>query len=213
LGRTVAYLSECQGSATIDDQKACLGPDDYVVVADRQSFNKLGDLLARHGIKLTAGDRIKVYDLSCITLSTTTLIRTMTKMLGRGIAFEIVSAGIVIEPRADDKLHALLGALDGHYRYLHGLKTHPIETASRGRRRILDPDQLPQIRAKLDAPGATATDVARELGVARSTLFNFLDRYGRDRGAEGGEQSEQRRSDDAGDQGHVPEGKANQRPA
>ncbi|NIJ30955.1 DNA invertase Pin-like site-specific DNA recombinase [Sphingomonas insulae] len=184
-----------------------------MIVADRQSFNKLGDLLARHGIKLTAGDRIKVYDLSCITLSTTTLIRTMTKMLSRGIAFEIVSAGIVIEPRADDKLHALLGALDGHYGYLHGLKTHPIETASRGRRRILDPDQLPQIRAKLDAPGATATDVARELGVARSTLFNFLDRYGRDRGAEGGEQSEQRRSDDAGDQGHVPEGKANQRPA
>ena len=199
MSRTVAYLSECQGSATIDDQKACLAPDDYVLVAERQSFNKIGDLLARHGIKLTAGDRIKIYDLSCITLSTTTLVRTMTKMLSRGIAFEIVSAGIVIEPRADDKLHALLDALDGHYRYLHGLKTHPVEAASRGRRRLLDPDQLPQIRAKLDAPGATATDVARELGVARSTLFNFLDRYGRDEGPVGGKQLEQRRSDGPGD--------------
>lgn len=213
MSRTVAYLSECQGSATIDDQKACLGPDDYVVVADRQSFNKLGDLLARHGIKLVAGDRIKVYDLSCITLSTTTLIRTITKMLGRGIAFEIVSAGVVIEPKADDKLHALLGALDGHYRYLHGIKTHPVETASRGRRRILDPDKLPEIRAKLNEPGATASDVARELGVARSTLFNFLDRYGRDQGPGGGKQLEQRRSNDASDHGHVPQGEPDQRPA
>ncbi|KRB78803.1 Hin recombinase [Sphingomonas sp. Root720] len=171
----------------MDDQKACLEADDYVVVAGRQSFNKLGDLLARHGIRLGPGDRIKLYDLSCITLSTTTLVSVMSKFLRSGVGFEIISAGIVIEPRADDKLHALLEALDNHYRYLHGIKTHPVDTASRGRRRLLDPSQLPEIRAKLDKPGATATDVAQELGVARSTLFNFLERFDRGQGKDAAE--------------------------
>lgn len=180
MGKIVAFLAECQGSATIDDQKAAMHPEALIVVAGRQSFNKLGDLLARSGLHLEAGDRVVVYDLSCITLATPTLIRLIGRMLSRGIAFEIVSAGVVIEPAIDDKLQALIRALDGHHRYLHGLKTHP-ETASRGRKRLLDPDDLPAIKLKLELPGATATDVAQDLGVSRSTLFNFLERYDPDR--------------------------------
>ena len=175
LGTTVAFLAECQGSATVDEQRACLAPDDHVVVAGKRGFNKLTDVLAQHGICLGAGDRIKVYDLTCIKLSTTTLMRVLSRLLRKGIAFEIVCGGIVIEPRADDKLHSLLEALDGHNRYLHGIKTHPADR--RGRKRLLEPAQLSDIRARLDQPGATATEVASDLGVARSTLFNFLDRY------------------------------------
>lgn len=153
-----------------------------MVIAGKRGFNKLADLLALNGIRLQAGDRIKVYDLSSIKLSTTTLVRVMTRMLRRGIAFEIMSAGIVIEPDANDKLHAMLKALDDHYRYLHGMKTHPADR--RGRRRLLAPDQLSDIRAQLAKPGATATGVANDLGVARSTLFNFLDRHKPDRRAD-----------------------------
>ena len=203
LSTTVAFLAECQDSATIDEQRACLHPDDHVVVAGKESFNKLTDLLAQNGIRLRAGDRIKIYDLSCITLSTTTLVRTMTKMLRSGITFEIITSGIVIEPGADDKLHALLDALDGHHRYLHGIKTHPADR--RGRRFILGPDQLPEIRAKLDKPGATTAGVAQELGVARSTLFNYLDRYDRDRRLHRDKKAEQGRTQDAGDDAHVVE--------
>ena len=179
MGTTVAFLAECQGSTTVDEQKACLAPDDYVVVAGKRGFNKLADVLAQHGIRLGAGDRVKVYDLACIKLSTTTLVRVVSRLLRKGVAFEIISAGIVIEPSADDKLLALLEALDAHNRYLHGIKTHPADR--RGRKRLLEPDQLSDIRARLDRPGATATDVASDLGVARSTLFNFLDRYDHDR--------------------------------
>ena len=179
LGTTVAFLAECQGSATIDEQKARLAPDDYVVIAGKRGFNKLTDVLAQRGVRLGTGDRVKVYDLTCIKLTTTTLTRVLTRLLRKGIAFEIMSAGIVIEPSADDKLHALLEALDGHNRYLHGIKTHPADR--RGRKRLLEPDQLSEIRARLDRPGATATEVASDLGVARSTLFNFLDRYDHDR--------------------------------
>lgn len=203
MSTTVAFLAECQDSATIDEQRACLHPDDHIVVAGKKSFNKLTDLLAQNGIRLRPGDRIKLYDLSCINLSTTTLVRTMTKMLRSGITFEILTSGIVIEPDADDKLHVLLEALDGHYRYLHGIKTHPADR--RGRRFILDPDQLPEIRAKLDKPGATTGGVAQELGVARSTLFNYLDRYDRDRRLHRDKKAEQRRPENAGNDAHVVE--------
>ena len=175
LSTTVAFLAECQGSATVDEQRACLDPGDHVVVAGKKSFNKLTEMLAESGIELRRGDRVKLYDLSCITLSTTTLVRAMSKMLRKGIAFEIISSGIVIEPNADDKARAMLDALDAHCRYLHGIKTHPADR--RGRRRLLDPEQLPEIRAELEKPGVTATKVAKTFGVARSTLFNYLERY------------------------------------
>ncbi len=175
MGTTVAFLAECQGSATVDEQKARLSPDDHVVVAGKRGFNKLVEVLAQHGVRLGTGDRVKVYDLTCIKLSTTTLVREISRLLRKGVAFEITSVGIAIEPSADDKLRALLEALDAHNRHLHGIKTHPADR--RGRKRLLEPDQLSDIRARLDKPGATATGVANELGVARSTLFNFLDRY------------------------------------
>lgn len=203
MGTTIAFIAECQGSASIAEQKACLAPGDRVVTAGRHSFNKLEDLLTRSGMRLSAGDRVKVYDLSSITLSTTTLVRLLTKLLRKGVAFEIVSSGIVIEPGASDKLHALLEALDGHYRHVHGFKTHQGDVAGRGRKRLLEPDKLPEIRAKLEVPGATATGVAQELGVSRSTLFNFLERYDQDRRVGRDEKGVEGRVDGRSDEGHL----------
>lgn len=213
LNTTVAFLAETPGSATIEEQKACLGPDDIVVEAGRKSFNQLGELLARNGIKLDVGDRIKVFDLTCLALSTNMLIRVLTKMLRAGITFEIASPRIVIEPSAADQMHALLDALDGHYRHVHGIKTHPAATAPQGRKRLLDPDQLPEIRKKLDKPGATATDVAQELGVARSTLFNYLERYDRERRIGRDKKAIKGDAEDAGDDAHVSKGNTDQAPA
>lgn len=190
LNKTVVFLARTQGSATVEDQKACLGPDDYVVVAGpRSSFSQLGELLARNGMALESGDHVKVFDLTCLALSTTMLIRTLTKLLRGGISVEIFEPGIVIRPGDLTQTHALLDALDGHYRHIHGIKTHPADTAPQGRKRLLAPDQLPAIRTMLDRAGATATDVAQELGVARSTLFNYLKRYDGTRGVHRGKKA------------------------
>ena len=146
-----------------------------------RSFNQLSELLARNGMALKSGDCVKVYDLPCLSLSTTVLIRAVTKLLNDGVSFKIIKRGVVLQPGKNEIGHVLLDALDGHYRHLHGLKTHPVDTAPQGRKRLLAPDQLPDIRKMLDRPGATTTTVAQELGVARSTLFNYLDRYDGDR--------------------------------
>ena len=210
MGTTVAFVAETQGSASIDDQKASLHADDHVVLAGRKGFDKLIELLAQRGIHLGHGDRVKVFDLSCIALSTTTLTRVLAKMLRAGISVEIVSAGVVLDTVMDERLLALLILLDGHSRHVHGIKTHPANTAPQGRKRLLDPDQLPDIRARLEQPGATATEVAGALGVARSTLFNFLERFDTERRIDRNKKSEQGPVEHVREGGHLVEGDGSQ---
>ena len=174
-----------------------------MLLAGKHTFTQLPELLARSGVTLTAGDRVKIFDLTCVSISTATLIRVMTKLLREGISIEVVIPGIVLDAGDKGQSYALLDALDRHYRHIHGIKTHPADTAPQGRRRLLDPERLPAIRVMLDKPGATATTVALELGVARSTLFNYLERY------DGGRRSDRIRTalkqdSDTGNAGHVP---------
>ncbi|MEG3162698.1 Hin recombinase [Sphingomonas sp. LB2R24] len=205
MSKSIAFLAQTPGSATIESQQSCLNLGDIQVIAGRKTFSQLSDLLERKGIGLEAGDRVKVHDLSCLALATPMLVRAITKLLGNGVSFEICSPRIVVEPGADDKLHAMLDALDGHYRHQHGIKTHPAEMSPPGRKQLLGPDKLPEIRERLSAPGATATNVALELGVSRSTLFNFLERYDLDRRADREKKGVDRHSENRSDEGHVAE--------
>jgi hypothetical protein len=205
LGKSVAFLAQTPGSATIENQQSWLNPDDIEVLAGRKTFSQLSELLERKGIGLEAGDRVKVHDLSCLAIATPMLVRAIAKLLRNGVSFEICTPRIIVEPGADDKLHAMLDALDSHYRHLHGIKTHPAEMSSPGRKQLLGPDKLPEIRERLSAPGATATDVAQELGVARSTLFNYLERYDLDRRVGREKKGVNRRPESSGDDSHVAE--------
>lgn len=177
MSTTVAFIAQTPGSATIEDQQACLSPTDFQVMGGRKDFSQLEDLLALKGIRLSTGDRVKVHDLPCLDIATPMLIRAVVKLLKGGVAFEICTPNIVIEPDGDDKLHAMLDALDSHYRHVHGIRTHPPEMGKAGRKPLLDPAKLPEIQAALNVPGATTADVAQSLGVGRSTLWNFLERY------------------------------------
>jgi hypothetical protein len=200
LNTSVAFLAETPGSATIEDQQSWLSPTDLPVFAGHKTFNQLEELLDREGIRLGRGDRVKVHDLSCLSLTTPMVIRVVAKLLKGGISFEICSPKIVIEPDGEDRLHDMLDALDSHYRHMHGIKTHPPEMAQPGRKRLLDPDKLPEIRDRLSQPGATATDVAQALGVARSTLFNYLERFDLDRRVGRDKKAVNRRAKDCGDE-------------
>jgi hypothetical protein len=80
----VAFLAETPGSATIEEQKAQVDPDDFVVVAENRSFSQLADLLAQAGSPLQAGDRIKIHALNCLGLSTDMLVRSFSKLLQAG---------------------------------------------------------------------------------------------------------------------------------
>src|SRR3546814_11532364 len=103
-----------------------------------------------------------------------TLVRLMVKLLGKGVAIEFCAPRITLQP-GDGESVRLLAALDGHWRRVHGMKTHSSE-GKPGRKALLHPDRLPEVRAMLPAEGAPYAGVAAQLGVGRSTLYEFLDR-------------------------------------
>lgn len=103
------------------------------------------------------------------------------KLLKAGISFEICAPHIVVEPTVGDVAHTIFAELDSHYRHIHGIKTHPPEMARSGRKPFLDSNKLADVRAALSKPGATQAEVAQSLGVARSTLYNFLERHDQNR--------------------------------
>ncbi|NKJ02665.1 helix-turn-helix domain-containing protein [Novosphingobium sp. SG707] len=203
----VAFLAETPGSATIEEQKALVDPDDFVVVAENRSFSQLADLLAQAGVPLQAGDRIKIHALNCLGLSTDMLVRAFSKLLQAGVCIELLNPPLVIEAGQSDS-HLLIDALDGHYRHIHGIKTHPTERGQKGRRPVLTPEQIPSIRARMAEPGVTASIVAKELGIGRSTLFGYLERFERDGCFDGNDEVGKGSAEDASDQGHIPEGDA-----
>ncbi len=180
MAKTILYLATTRHSPTVEEQcAACAGPDDFVVEAGRLSFADLAERLVYLGIGLEAGDTLKIYDLVCIDVSTSTLIRMLVSILRTGVTIEICCPEIRIAPD-DDPADAirLLEALDAHWRRIHGIKTKEGVKSKLGRRPRLHDDQLPAIRDMLGRPGATVTTVAGELQVGRSTLFKFLNQRG-----------------------------------
>lgn len=180
LPKSILFLAQTRNSPTIAEQlAACGAPGDLIVEAGRLSLGRLAERLARKGMALQGGDRLKIYDLSCLAISTTTLIRIFVNMLRSGVTIEICRPGIKIVPGENPSdLQQLLESLDAHWRLIHGLKTHGETQAKIGRKARLSDDQLPAIRDMLRQPGATTSAVARSLGVGRTTLFDFLKRHG-----------------------------------
>ncbi|SEK03788.1 Helix-turn-helix domain of resolvase [Sphingobium sp. AP50] len=176
LAKTVLFLAETNRSPTIEEQRAlCEHAGDLLVDAGTVSFLDLPKALARAGHRLERGDKIKIYDLACLPINTMTLVRMMVKVLRQGIAVEFCAPKIVIQPDAETDLFRLVGMLDQHWRRIHGMKTHSPD-AKVGRKALLSDDQFPAIQAMIDG-GATVSAVAKELGVGRTTLFDFLQRH------------------------------------
>ena len=175
----ILFLAETNLSPPIAEQRAsCEAEGDLIVEAGKISFLDLPKKLAHKGYELGPGDRIKIFDFTCLPVNTATLVRMLVKLLRKGVAIEFCAAGITIEPDEDnDEPFRLLAALDNHWRRVHGMKTHPPDTKP-GRKPRLTSDQLPRIRTMLAAKGATYASVAKELSVGRTTLFDFLQREG-----------------------------------
>lgn len=174
----VLFLAQTRYSPTIAEQReVCEAEGDIVVDAGQISFEDLPRQLARQGYELVSGDRIKIYDFTCLPMNTKTLIRVMMRVLKKGIAIEFCKPRLLFQPPdMGGEIFRVLEALDAHWRLVHGIRTHPTE-AKAGRKALLAVDQLPDIRRRIDLPGASMTSVAQELGVARTTLFNFLRRH------------------------------------
>lgn len=175
--KIILFVAETSKSESITEQiKRCGGDADIIIEGGKVGIMKLAERLAKEGRPLQAGDRLRIYDLSCISINTTSFIRLVGDFLRDGIAVEFAAPTIVIEPDDTNDLFRLVHALDSHWRQVHGMKTHPSD-AKTGRKALLSEDQLPDIKERLALPGATVGKVAKGLGVGRTTLFDFLQRH------------------------------------
>ena len=90
LPKSILFLAQTRNSPTVEEQlAACGAPDDLIVEAGRLSLGRLAERLERKGMALQSGDRLKIYDLSCLAISTATLIRIFVKTLGAGVSLEV----------------------------------------------------------------------------------------------------------------------------
>lgn len=176
MARTVVFLSESRYSDPIAVQReACAAPGDRVILSNEVRFSDLVKATIRNNELLGRGDRLRLYDLQSIMISTGTLVRILTKLLTAGVTIEISSEQLVIEPVEGDPVFAILRLLNGQKRALHAVRTHAPEVKI-GRKHALADDQWPQIRELVDARATSLGKIAAGLGVGRTTLFNFVKR-------------------------------------
>lgn len=177
MARTILFLAETKASPTIAEQRArCAEADDVIVEAGYISFADLSDLNDRRGAELRPGDTLKIYDFTCLLVSTATLIRALVKFLSNGITIVVQAENVVFRPGPDQPFSHLLGMLDDHRRKVHGVKTHGPDVKA-GRKKKLNPSQLPKIRRMLKEREPHAA-IAKELKVSRTTLYAFLKEEG-----------------------------------
>lgn len=155
----------------------CEAKGDVIVDAGKTSFLDLPKKLAQSGYELGRGDRIKIYDWTCLSVNTARLIGMIVKLLRKGVAIEFCESGIVLDPDAkyNEPFRLLIG-IDNHWRRIHGMKTHPPHSKT-GKKPRITAERLPEIEKMLCAEGATVASVASDLGIPRTTLHDYMRRH------------------------------------
>ncbi|GMN04466.1 hypothetical protein MTsPCn3_31970 [Erythrobacter sp. MTPC3] len=178
LPKIVAYLAEGPSAPQVADGDESWTDGAAIAISsgDKSFFDLMRRPLSPSGERIEAGDTIRIYDWTCIDLETTTLVRTLFKYVSAGVTVEIFRPRLSFAANSDDAAFRMLAGLDEHWRHKHGEKTHK-KHPKVGRKPLLQDDDLPKIRAMLEESGANVTNVAKKLGVGRSTLFDFLDRH------------------------------------
>lgn len=175
MARNIAYIAQTRSSPTLEVQADAFRDADQIVKAGRLSAIELLKRLRENDMGLVAGDTIHFYDPTCIQLETRTLISLLADYVRQGISVKFVDPPLTIAAAdTSSNLHSLLFLFDRHWRFRHGTQTHGGVRGKLGRRPRLQPSDVPDILKALAEPGATVTSVARQRGIARSTLYGFL---------------------------------------
>jgi DNA invertase Pin-like site-specific DNA recombinase len=129
---------------------------------------------------LRDGDTLVVWRLDRLGRSLPDLVRIVTELEDRGVAFESITENIATDSAAGKLIFHVFAALAEFERNLIRERTHAGLAAARARGRKggrppkLDPKQIREIRALLRDPEVRVSDVARRYNVSRSTLYSAV---------------------------------------
>lgn len=176
MGKSVVFLAQSRSAPSIAEQRTkCAGPDDEVILAGDVRFTDLVKATVRNRHILRTGDRLKLYDLNSLLLAPGSLVRMLTRLLRTGVTIEICAEGLEIAPDTADPVFRMLVLLDNQQRALHAVRTHGPDVKT-GRKAVLKDGQWPEIKATLADKSSSPGALASQLGVGRTTLFNFIRR-------------------------------------
>lgn len=128
------------------------------------------------------GDTVVVHSMDRLARNLDDLRRIVATLTGRKIRIEFVKENLIFtgedSPMANLML-SVMGAFAEFERALirerqhEGIQLARQRGAYRGRKKLLSPDQVADLRQRASA-GETKTRLAREFGISRETLYQYL---------------------------------------
>lgn len=128
------------------------------------------------------GDTVLVHSLDRLARNLDDLRRTVQALTARGVRLEFIQEGLAFtgddSPMATLML-SVMGAFAEFERALirerqrEGIALARQRGAYRGRRKVLGPAEAAELRRRVES-GAPKAQVARDLGISRETLYQYL---------------------------------------
>lgn len=167
---TIGLILRTPTSSPEQAQEAALRPlCDRLLLATRLSDPAIAAALARAGLAPVPGLTIMLADFNSLQMSSSSLIRFLIRLRAKGLSFAIASPRIAVTA---DGQSDTLGFLDLYRAHLAALRQ--ASCPSHGRRPKLSSAQVQEICRLLARSGNTADRVAKQFGISRSTLYNYL---------------------------------------
>jgi DNA invertase Pin-like site-specific DNA recombinase len=170
-----------------NDQTLALQQDALTAAGCQEVYTDTasGSLAERPGLTdafshLRSGDTLVVWRLDRLGRSLPHLIRTITELSERGVSFRSLQEQIDTTTSGGKLIFHIFGALAEFERDVIRERTHAGLTAARargrvgGRRRVLTPRQVTQLRALASDRRNSVSDLCRTFKIGRTTFYRYL---------------------------------------
>lgn len=179
MNQRIGYARVSTDDQNLDLQRDALRLSGIQMIYEEMASGKVSDRPELdHCLKaLRTGDTLVVWRLDRLGRSLSDLVRIVTELEGRGIGFESITEKIETTSAAGKLVFHVFAALAEFERNLIRERTRAGLVAARargragGRKPKLDAKQIRQIKTLLRDPNTSVTEVARDYGVSRTTIY------------------------------------------
>ncbi len=176
--------------STIDQHtdRQLVGVDVEKVFTDKASGKDVHrpELQAALGF-VREGDTLVVHSMDRLARNLGDLRATVTDLTGRGVTVEFVKEHLEFKPAGNSNMDTLLLNVMGAFaeferalskeRQREGIEQAKLRGAYKGRKPVLNPEQIDELRARAVA-GEPKTVLAKHFGIGRATVYNYLSTSG-----------------------------------
>ncbi|WP_141014206.1 recombinase family protein [Nocardioides sambongensis] len=183
-GQTVTYLRVSSDTQQLDRQDELREHADRVFEEYASAATRQRPVLTELIAYVRDGDTVRVWSMDRLARSLTDLLALVKELNGKGVTVSFTKERLDFVPHHDDPMSTLLLHVMGavaefersviRQRQAEGIAKAKQQGKYTGRQPVLAAAQVDEAKARL-ALGLSKAQVARELGVSRSTLHRALD--------------------------------------